>query len=205
MVRFVLPVLMLLATPALAQDVEELPDESEFAPEAPPESERDQGFVSDQPAIGEEQQGEADADPAEEQSIEELFGLPQDETEETFESVVAGERVQMRGLNKVTASVTDFQAEFDQPIRFGSLTVIARYCSRRPPEFIPETFVFLEIFDRRLDGLETTQYGEKIFSGWMLGSSPGLHGLEHPVFDVWPVECVIAARPVMPEPAGEAE
>jgi hypothetical protein len=111
-----------------------------------------------------------------------------------FSSVIRGERVVMRGLNKVTAATRDFTIEFDQPLQFGSLTVLARTCSRRPPELIPETFVFLEIYERAFeseeeDEEEPSEYGEKIFSGWMLGSSPALHGLEHPVYDIWPVAC----------------
>lgn len=114
---------------------------------------------------------------------------PDSSFEEEFSSVIRGDRVVLRGLNKVTAQTRDFPVGFNQPLQFGSLTVLARTCSRRPPELIPETFVFLEIYDRTFDGAETTEYGQKIFSGWMLGSSPALHGLEHPVYDIWPVSC----------------
>lgn len=31
-----------------------------------------------------------------------------------------------------------------------------------------------------------------IFSGWMFASSPGLNGLEHPVYDVWVIDCKTA-------------
>jgi len=29
----------------------------------------------------------------------------------------------------------------------------------------------------------------QVFSGWMFASSPGLSALEHPVYDVWVIEC----------------
>lgn len=108
-----------------------------------------------------------------------------------FSAVIKGDRAVLRGLNKVTAQTEDFTANFNEPLQFGSMTVLVRYCSRRPPELIPETFVFLEVYDRTFDGVETTteEYGQKIFSGWMLGSSPALHGLEHPVYDIWPIGC----------------
>lgn len=35
--------------------------------------------------------------------------------------------------------------------------------------------------------------GEKIFSGWMFASSPALNPLEHPVYDVWVIDCIAAA------------
>ena len=29
----------------------------------------------------------------------------------------------------------------------------------------------------------------RIFTGWMFASSPGLHAIEHPIYDVWLVDC----------------
>ncbi len=34
---------------------------------------------------------------------------------------------------------------------------------------------------------------DRIFSGWMFASSPGLNALEHPVYDVWVIDCKTAA------------
>jgi len=34
---------------------------------------------------------------------------------------------------------------------------------------------------------------KRIFTGWMYASSPGLHAVEHPIYDVWLTDC---ARPV---------
>ncbi len=30
---------------------------------------------------------------------------------------------------------------------------------------------------------------QRIFTGWMFAESPGLHAVEHPVFDVWLTSC----------------
>jgi hypothetical protein len=35
--------------------------------------------------------------------------------------------------------------------------------------------------------------GENIFRGWMFASSPALNGLEHPVYDVWVIDCTTRA------------
>ena len=32
-----------------------------------------------------------------------------------------------------------------------------------------------------------------IYRGWMSGSSPGLHPLEHPTYDLWLIACKTAA------------
>ena len=38
---------------------------------------------------------------------------------------------------------------------------------------------------------EITLQGEvrRIFTGWMFASSPGLHAVEHPIYDVWLTDC----------------
>ena len=43
---------------------------------------------------------------------------------------------------------------------------------------------------------------QRIFTGWMFAESPGLHAVEHPVFDVWLTNC---KTNVAPAPSGSAE
>ncbi len=30
---------------------------------------------------------------------------------------------------------------------------------------------------------------KRIFTGWMFAASPGLHGVEHPIYDLWLTDC----------------
>ena len=91
----------------------------------------------------------------------------------------------LRGLDKVTARITTFGAPIDQEVRFGTLRILAHTCRKRPPEETPEVAVFLEIDEERpgVAGRLT------LFSGWMFASSPALSALEHPVYDVWVIDC----------------
>ena len=103
----------------------------------------------------------------------------------------------LRGLDKITGRATDIAAPVGVPVRYGSLLVTLRYCYTRPPEEPPETTAFLQIDDVR-PGLEPT----RVFSGWMFASTPALHALEHPVYDVWVITCKTnAPAPVVPAPA----
>ena len=38
---------------------------------------------------------------------------------------------------------------------------------------------------------EVTLQGDikRIFTGWMFAASPGLHAVEHPIYDVWLIDC----------------
>ena len=95
----------------------------------------------------------------------------------------------MRGLDKVTARTRDFEAPIGEEVEFGALGVTVQYCRKRPPEEPPEVFAFVQVNDRRTDGFGVETEGERIFSGWMFASNPALNALEHPVYDVWVIDC----------------
>jgi hypothetical protein len=100
-----------------------------------------------------------------------------------------GSVVILRGLDKVTARTRDFEAPVGEAVEFGALGITVQYCRKRPPEEPPEVFAFLQIDDRRTDGFGVEAEGERIFSGWMFASNPALNALEHPVYDVWVIDC----------------
>jgi len=103
-----------------------------------------------------------------------------------------GDMVIMQGLDKVTARVSTFQAPLGVTVRFGTLEITVKSCDRTPPEEPPESAVFLEVMEKRPDEPVT-----ELFRGWMFSSSPALSALEHPVYDVWVLECerTAAAEP----------
>jgi hypothetical protein len=92
------------------------------------------------------------------------------------------------GLDKVTARVTTVYAPLDVPVRFGSLQMTARTCNKRPPEELPEETVFVEV-----DDMQASASPKRIFTGWMFWSSPALNAVEHPVYDVWLIDCIANA------------
>jgi hypothetical protein len=90
----------------------------------------------------------------------------------------------LQGLDKITARVSAFKAPLGQAVRFGTLEILARACDKRPPEEPPESAAYLEIRE-----LRPGEQPARIFAGWMFASSPALSALEHPVYDVWVVDC----------------
>ncbi len=113
---------------------------------------------------------------------------------------IEGQIVVLQGLDKVTARVLTFETRIDEPVRFGTLEIIPRFCDRAPPEEPPESKAFLDIYEAR-DGEERAD----LFHGWMFASSPALNALEHPVYDVWVLDCKTAepVAPTEPPVAGE--
>ncbi len=94
----------------------------------------------------------------------------------------------LQGLDKVTARIRVLEAPVDQEIRFGSLAIRARACYETPPTEPPESAAFLEIDDLGHDP-ESGTGRESAFTGWMFASTPGISALEHPVYDVWVIDC----------------
>ncbi len=90
----------------------------------------------------------------------------------------------LQGLDKVTARISAIEAPIDGMVRFGTLNIVVRYCRTRPPEEPPETTAFLEV-----DEVRRGERPVRLFSGWMFASSPALSSLEHPIYDVWVVDC----------------
>lgn len=90
----------------------------------------------------------------------------------------------LQGLDKVTARVERIEAPVGHKVSFGALEIIVRACRKRPPEDPPEKAAFLEIWE-----VKAGEAAASLFKGWMFASSPALSALEHPVYDVWVLDC----------------
>jgi hypothetical protein len=114
-------------------------------------------------------------------------------------------RAVFSGLDKITGRIISFDAAIGETVQFGALQVTARACYTRPPTEATNTDAFVEVD-------EVTLQGEikRIFTGWMFASSPGLHAVEHPIYDVWLTDCAspkplqVAQPAVLPTPAAVA-
>ena len=88
------------------------------------------------------------------------------------------------GLDKITGRIINFDVAAEETVQFGSLQITPRTCFTRPPTEAPQTTGFVEV-----EEVVASEDNKKIFSGWMFAASPGLHGVEHPVYDVWLTDC----------------
>jgi hypothetical protein len=100
-------------------------------------------------------------------------------------------------LDKVTGRISHLEIPINKTVEFGALKVTPRVCDTRPPTEAPHTSSFVEV-----DEVKLTGEVQRIFTGWMFAESPGLHAVEHPVFDVWLTNC---KTNVAPAPSGSAE
>ncbi len=104
------------------------------------------------------------------------------------------------GLDKITGRIIQFDVLIDETVQFGALQVTPRVCHTRPPTEPAQTTAFVEV-----DEITLANQIQRVFTGWMFAASPGLHAVEHPVYDVWLVECKMQMGPEPePPPAVEA-
>ena len=88
------------------------------------------------------------------------------------------------GLDKITGRIVSFEVAVDETVQFGALQMTPRVCYTRPPTESPNTTSFIEVDEITLDAKM-----RRVFTGWMFAASPGLHAIEHPVYDIWLVDC----------------
>jgi hypothetical protein len=96
------------------------------------------------------------------------------------------------GLDKITGRIIAFDVYIDETVQFGALQVTPRVCYTRPPTEPPLTDAFVEV-----DEITLNRTVKRIFTGWMFAASPGLHAVDHAVYDVWLTDCKTSS-PVAP-------
>lgn len=116
-------------------------------------------------------------------------------------SKVINKKASFSGLDKITGRIINFEADIGETVQFGALRVKTDACYTRPSTEAANTDAFVEVDEITLQGEV-----KRIFSGWMFAASPGLHGVEHPIYDIWLTDCklpdqtVVAAQPDAPKP-----
>lgn len=105
-------------------------------------------------------------------------------------------RAVFSGLDKITGRIISFDAALGETVQFGALRVTTRACYTRPPTEPTNTDAFVEVDEVTLQGEV-----KRIFTGWMFASSPGLHAVEHPIYDVWLTDCASPLPTKVAEPA----
>ena len=87
----------------------------------------------------------------------------------------------VRALDKISGQTTDLELTLGEPRRYGRLSIVLGDCRYPTDDPASEAYAWLEIRDPAMT--------EPAFSGWMLASSPALHAMDHPRYDIWVLRC----------------
>ena len=99
------------------------------------------------------------------------------------------DRAVIRGLDKNTGHARNYTLTIGRPARIGTLEVVARACNKSAPEETPEVRIYVDVFDHPAAREGEESQRTEIFHGWLFASSPSLNGLDHPVYDIWAIDC----------------
>lgn len=97
------------------------------------------------------------------------------------QEVASGTGATLRALDKITGETTDIDISRGETKGYGRLRIVLGDCRYPVGNPNSEAYALLEIRDISLE--------EPVFRGWMLASSPALHALDHPRYDVWVLRC----------------
>src|SRR5271163_2777741 len=115
---------------------------------------------------------------------------------------IVNKKASFSGLDKITGRIINFDEDIGETVQFGALRVKTDACYTRPATEAANTDAFVEVDEITLQGEV-----KRIFSGWMYAASPGLHAVEHPIYDIWLTDCkvpdqtIVSVQPDTPKPA----
>lgn len=90
----------------------------------------------------------------------------------------------IQAMDKITGRVSELNIPVNGLANFGTFSILVRKCVTKSPEETPENTAFIDV----VDNYQSTN-PVNIFKGWMFSSTPGINGIEHPIYDIWLLKC----------------
>lgn len=88
---------------------------------------------------------------------------------------------QLRGVDRINGEVFDIMVLAGQTVELQRINIALRSCRYPVGNPAGDAFASLEITE--------SGSGERLFSGWMIASSPALSAMDHPRYDIWVMRC----------------
>lgn len=120
-----------------------------------------------------------------------LPAAAQDAATPSADEFTESDGAQLRFLDKLTSETGDVTLSRGQSAKFGRLVVQLDSCRYPTGNPASDAEAHLTVIE---DSTQT-----KLFSGWMLASSPALSALDNPRYDVWVLSCVLPEAPAKPK------
>lgn len=93
--------------------------------------------------------------------------------------------IKLQSIDKITGRTLTFEARVGSTVKYGPLYIKVQACRKAPPIEQPESSAFLQIWE-----ITPKNASKWVFSGWMFASSPALSAMDHPIYDVWVLDCL---------------
>ena len=93
--------------------------------------------------------------------------------------------VNLKALDKITAKTSSISIELGKTEFFGKLEIKPLKCTLSDSKEAPDTIAYIQVRDLSIK--DNNQVF--IFNGWTFASSPTLKSIDHPVYDLWLINC----------------
>ena len=90
---------------------------------------------------------------------------------------------EIRAIDRITGRSFKLKVPIDTEVTCSNLVLNIKYCYKNPIDKEIENYAYIIVKDKKMN--------ELIFQGWMFSSSPSLSSLEHPINDIWLLNCSI--------------
>ena len=96
-----------------------------------------------------------------------------------------GKFIQLKILDKVSSKNTTFEIQIGEEEKFQNLLIRAMKCKNSEFDDNPEIKAYIQVKDLTKDNKDNVF----VFNGWMFSSSPSIAPFDHPVYDIWLINC----------------
>ena len=93
--------------------------------------------------------------------------------------------INLKALDKITAKTSDIRLLVGKKKFFGPLEIKALKCQFSDNSGFQDTVAYLQVKDLSVKDNDQVF----LFNGWTFASSPTLQSIDHPVYDLWIIDC----------------
>ncbi len=100
-------------------------------------------------------------------------------------SQLEGSFTEIKILDKISSKNTSLKLKNGEVLKFKDLSIQSLKCKNSEFDDNPEITAYIQVRDL------SNQNNDEVFvfNGWMFSSSPSITPFDHPVYDVWLVNC----------------
>ena len=106
-------------------------------------------------------------------------------TSNSQNSVLEGNYLEIKVLDKVSSKSYELKVKILEEKVFKNISIKALKCKNSEFDDNPEITAYIQVIDLT----NKNKDGVFVFNGWMFSSSPSIEPFDHPVYDIWLVNC----------------
>ena len=101
------------------------------------------------------------------------------------ENYLEGSYIDLKILDKISSKNTLVKIKNGEEIQHKDLLIKSMKCRNSEFDDNPEITAYIQVQDLTNDNKDDVY----VFNGWMFSSSPSIAPFDHPVYDIWLVNC----------------